>query len=91
MGYGGVIAVSRATGIAQNTIKNGIQQLESNATQLPTGKQRAAGGGRKNLKDKDPHLQAELDKLIEPYTSGDPMRPLRWTCKSTSKLAVELN
>jgi hypothetical protein len=91
LGYGGVSAVSRATGIAQNTIKRGIEEIKGNGAELPSGKQRAPGGGRKKLKDKDPQLQGELDKLIEPYTSGDPMRPLRWTCKSTRKLADELS
>jgi hypothetical protein len=32
----------------------------------------------------------ELESLIEPVTLGDPMSPLRWTSKSTRKLAQEL-
>lgn len=91
LGFGGVSAVSRATGIAQKTITKGIVEIESGGSKLPTDKQRAVGGGRKKLTDKDPALQKALDKLIEPYTSGDPMRPLRWTCKSTQKLADELS
>ena len=31
-----------------------------------------------------------LDALVEPVSRGDPMSPLRWTCKSTHKLAAEL-
>ena len=31
-----------------------------------------------------------MDKLIEPLTLGDPMSPLRWTCKSTRNLSDEL-
>ncbi len=48
------------------------------------------GGGRKKLKEKDPSLLQYLDKLLEPATRGDPETPLRWTCKSTTKLAEEL-
>ena len=91
LGYGGVSAISRATGIAPKTITRGIVEIESGGNKLPADKQRAVGGGRKKLTDKDPGLQKALDKLIEPYTSGDPMRPLRWTCKSTQKLADQLS
>ena len=91
LGYGGVSAISRATGIAPKTIMRGIVEIESGGNKLPADKQRAVGGGRKKLTDKDPGLQKALDKLIEPYTSGDPMRPLRWTCKSTQKLADQLS
>jgi len=31
-----------------------------------------------------------LDRLVEPTSRGDPMSPLRWTCKSTRNLAEEL-
>jgi Rhodopirellula transposase DDE domain len=31
-----------------------------------------------------------LDLLVEPLTRGDPMSPLRWTCKSRAKLAAAL-
>ena len=91
LGYGGVSAISRATGIAPKTIMRGIVEIESGGNKLPADKQRSVGGGRKKLTDKDPGLQKALDKLIEPYTSGDPMRPLRWTCKSTQKLADQLS
>ena len=87
LGYGGVSAVSRATGLAPITIHKGIKELNH---PLSSDRQRAPGGGRKELTVKNPLLQAALDKLIEPYSSGDPMRSLRWTCKSTSNLAKEL-
>jgi hypothetical protein len=51
---------------------------------------RAPGGGRKKLVDTDPTLLADLDALVEPTSRGDPMSPLRWTCKSTTRLAAEL-
>jgi hypothetical protein len=35
-------------------------------------------------------LPEALEKLVEPVTRGDPESPLRWTCKSTRRLAVEL-
>jgi hypothetical protein len=51
---------------------------------------RAPGGGRKKAEVADPELLDRLDSLIEPGTRGDPESPLRWTTKSTRKLAREL-
>ena len=38
----------------------------------------------------DPGLVPALEGLVEPDTRGDPMSPLRWTCKSTRHLAQTL-
>ena len=37
-----------------------------------------------------PDLLADLLALVEPDERGDPMSPLRWTCKSLRRLADEL-
>ncbi len=89
LGYGGVSAVSRATGLTPRTIGRGIKEL-SGDVQVDAGKQRMPGGGRKPLTENHPGLLDALDKLVEPYSSGDPMRPLRWTCRSTANLSDEL-
>ena len=91
LGYGGVMAVARATGLAPRTVQKGLDELADppSAASVP-GRQRGVGGGRKAITVKDPALAAALDKLVEPCTSGDPMRSLRWTCKSTGQLAREL-
>ncbi|MBI3979609.1 MAG: hypothetical protein HY331_15620, partial [Chloroflexi bacterium] len=49
-----------------------------------------AQGGRKPLTAHDPTLLRDLEALVEPSTRGDPQSPLRWTCKSLSKLAEAL-
>jgi hypothetical protein len=36
-------------------------------------------------------LTRALESLVDPVTRGDPQSPLRWTCKSTRKLAAALN
>ena len=89
LGYGGVSAVSRATGIAPRTISHGINEL-SQGDEVDIGRQRKPGGGRKSLIENHPRLLGALDKLVEPYSSGDPIKPLRWTCKSTTNLSDEL-
>jgi hypothetical protein len=54
------------------------------------GRIRRAGAGRKKIVEHDPRLLVSLDRLIEPETRGDPQNPLRWICKSTRNLAVQL-
>jgi hypothetical protein len=87
-GYGGIAAVARATGIARSTIGRGLADLDQPA--LPPGQVRRAGSGRKPVQEKDPTLLADLRRLVEPATHGDPMRPLLWVSKSHAKLADAL-
>ena len=51
---------------------------------------RKPGGGRPPLKETDPGLLTALESLLEPEIRSDPESPLRWTCKSTRRLAGEL-
>jgi hypothetical protein len=87
-GYGGVSAVSRATGISRSTIDRGLKDLEASDPAQP--KVRRAGGGRPSLLATDPTLLEDLRRLIEPATLGDPVRPLVWVSKSHAKLAAAL-
>jgi len=92
LGHGGVCAVSKATGIAESTIRIGRHQMElqPKVDETKPRRIRGKGGGRKPLTKKDADLLKLLDKLVEPTSRGDPMSPLRWTCKSTRKLSKEL-
>jgi hypothetical protein len=86
-GYGGVSAVARATGIARSTIDRGLKELDAASV---ARKIRRPGGGRPSATQKDPTLLDDLQKLLEPATLGDPMRPLLWVSKSHAKLASAL-
>jgi hypothetical protein len=93
LGWGGVTAVARATGLAWNTIKAGMRELDERAErpgQAVEDRIRRRGGGRKRLTETDPRLLGALEALVDPATRGHPQSPLRWTCKSTAKLAEEL-
>ncbi len=95
LGHGGIAAVTAATGVSHKRIIAGKRDLvdldEEPPSEPPRGQRvRRPGGGRKKLEEHDPKLQAALDALIDPVTRGDPMSPLRWTCKSTRRLAEEL-
>lgn len=87
-GYGGIAAVSRATGIAASTIGRGLKELA--AAGLESDRIRRHGGGRKALLVSDTKLLDDLLTLVAPSERGDPMSPLRWTCKSLRRLAAEL-
>ena len=89
LGHGGITAVSAATGMALSTIRRGIGELNTNDT-LPSGRQRRAGAGRKRKDTAHPGIKAALERLVDPESRGDPQSPLRWTCKSTRRLAEEL-
>ena len=89
VGYGGIAAVARATGIAPSTIGRGKKDL-ADKTPLEQGRIRRAGGGRKSLVEKHPDMEATLLAWVEPDSRGDPMSPLRWTSKSLRQLADEM-
>jgi hypothetical protein len=92
-GWGGLRAVSRALGMSPNTIRKGLGELAVRA-QNPDApvdpRLRRVGGGRKRQTEVDPELADQLESLVEPGSRGDPESLLRWTCKSTTRLAEEL-
>lgn len=88
-GRGGIAAVARATGMAVETIRIGIRELDGGLT-LEPGRVRRRGGGRKPLTESDPTLLADLERILEADTRGDPESPLRWTAKSVRQLAAAL-
>ena len=89
-GYGGIAAVARATGIAVSTIGRGLKELRGATASAQADRVRRQGGGRKTLVSGSPSLLSDLLALVEPTERGDPMSPLRWTCKGTRRLAKEL-
>lgn len=95
LGRGGVSEVAKALGISRTTIYTGLAELKQGAEATATITEphlrvRKSGGGRKKLIDKDATLLQDLAALVDTETRGDPMSPLRWTCKSTPRLAKEL-
>jgi len=87
IGYGGDTLVANATGLARGTIRSGREELERGDG---VEGQRRPGGGRRPLPLTQPGWVEALEYLVSSTTRGDPMSPLRWTCKSTRNLAEEL-
>ena len=88
LGWGGISAVTIATGISDRTIRNGLKEL-GKSKQLSPNRQRQLGGGRHSREDEQPGLLLALNSIIEATTRGDPVSPLLWTCKST-RLGIEV-
>ena len=88
-GRGGIAATARATGMAEGTIRTGLRELESGEP-LEPGRVRRRGAGRKPLTETDPTLLADLERLVDDQSRGDPESPLRWTAKSVRRLRDEL-
>ena len=89
-GRGGISAVHEATGVSKATIRRGKTELDNESTERSSDRVRTPGGGRKKVEVANPELLDELENLTEPETRGDPESPLRWTTKSTRKLAEQL-
>ncbi|MFD6249915.1 ISAzo13 family transposase [Streptomyces roseolus] len=88
LGHGGIRAVARAAGVRETTVSAGVRDLDSGEVSL--GRVRRPGAGRKRVIDRNPAVREALLTLVEPDVRGDPMSPLRWTTKSTRKLAEQL-
>jgi Rhodopirellula transposase DDE domain len=90
IGWGGVVAVARATGMAISTVRKGRDDVRAGAKPDDVVNVRRKGSGRQPFEVMHPEVWPALEKLVDPVTRGDPESPLRWTCKSTRVLAGEL-
>lgn len=90
LGYGGVSKVSKLSGISRPTISQGVKELESDSYIACNEGVRNKGGGPKTIHRENEKLKKQIEKIIEPATTGDPMSPLKWTIKSTREIEKEL-
>lgn len=96
IGRGGISLVSKVTGLSRTTISKGIEEVEGayeneEVLNRNPNRIRTNGGGRKKAIEHDPSIIKDLEGLLEDNTRGDPMSPLKWTCKSTNTLTEALN
>ena len=88
-GRGGITATARARGMAIDTVRKGIAELES-GERLEVGRVRRPGGGRKSLLERDPTILDDIERLVDRHSRGDPESLLRWTAKSVRQIAGAL-
>jgi Rhodopirellula transposase DDE domain len=89
LGRGGVSLMARISGLARSTIYHGLSDIDDKVLAAP-GRVRKAGGGRGRKTSEDPTLVADLRRLVEPATRGDPMQALLWTTRSLRNLVAAL-
>ncbi len=90
IGEGGIAIVEEATGMSRTTIRAGRDELRAGVAADDVVEVRRAGGGRPAIWESQPDIVPALNALVDPVTRGDPESPLRWTSKSTRRLAAEL-
>jgi len=90
IGEGGIAIVEEATGMSRTTIRAGRDELRAGIDPTDVVNVRRTGGGRPPIEETHPDIVPALEALVDPVTRGDPESPLRWTSKSTRKLAEEL-
>src|SRR5665213_3571407 len=69
-----------------HTVAKGRRQLP--AQDVETDRVRAVGGGRKPVEKKTAVIDA-IHKLMEKETAGDPISGVKWTRKTTAKIASQ--
>lgn len=90
LGWGGITAVSKATDLSDRTVRSGVCELKQGRS-VPDGRQRRLGAGRPATESTQPGLVKALRQIVDSTSRGDPMTPLRWTCKSMRMIASELS
>lgn len=92
LGRGGLKRMHELTGLSRPTILRGVRELKSgrDLSKIAEGKIRKEGGGRKRLTNLDPTLVKDITYIMDENTAGDPMSLLKWTGKSTRKIADEM-
>ncbi|MGN9809507.1 ISAzo13 family transposase [Micromonospora sp. BQ11] len=88
LGRGGIKRVAEAVGADPEVVSRGVQQVSSGP--VPNGRVRAKGAGRPPVTRALPGVVAALEALMDPVAPGAAESPLRWTTKSTVKLAQTL-
>lgn len=96
IGWGGISAVAKATGLSRPTIRAGLAEVRGDAPDAEEEpgaepqRRRRVGGGRRRVTESDHTLLKDLQAMLEASTRGDPQSPLLWTSKSTRHLAEAL-
>jgi Rhodopirellula transposase DDE domain len=88
LGRGGIKKVAASVGVDPETVSRGVREVAGGP--VADGRVRAAGAGRPPVTVSAPGVGESLESLVDPVSRGDPESALRWTNKSTQKLADEL-
>ncbi|WP_243217356.1 ISAzo13 family transposase [Methylobacter sp. S3L5C] len=92
--YGGISYIAQLFFCSRNTIGRGINELKEKAT-IPKRRDRKAGGGRKQIIQKQTDINDVFLSILKEHTAGDPMNEMKkWTnltCAKIGSLLAEEN
>jgi Rhodopirellula transposase DDE domain len=87
LGHGGIKTVALAAGVSETTVAEGMRQIGSGEIDdLPAGRSRRPGGGRRKAGDTQPGLRDALKGLAGEATRGDPMAEITWCSLSLREI-----
>ncbi|GAC1532212.1 MAG: hypothetical protein NVS2B4_11990 [Ramlibacter sp.] len=89
-GHGGVLLVTRMTGLTDKTIRRGMHELGDELQCVAAGRVRREGGGRPVAEARDPVVQGVLEQLLASETAGDPMGLVKYKRSSLRHLSEQL-
>ena len=89
LGYGGDRQMAEILGLDVSTVARGRRELLEHDVNVE--RVRKAGAGRKAVEKKTPEVIAAIEELMKYEVAGDPVSGLRWTRKTTKKIAAELS
>ena len=85
--------IANCANVSRSLIYDGIadlRDLDRTEDLDDVRRQRAAGGGRKGIIEKDPEITGLIHGIIEPHVRGNPESTLRWVSKSRAKISDAL-
>ena len=85
LGRGGDRSLADFLDLDPHTVARGRQQLL--AQDVEVDRARKAGGGRRPVEKKRPKIIDAIEIILEHDTAGDPITGLKWTRKTTEKIA----
>ena len=89
LGYGGDRQMAEILGLDVSTVARGRRELLEHDVNVE--RVRKAGAGRKAVEKKRQKFIAAIEELMKYEVAGDPVSGLRWTRKTTKKIAAELS
>ena len=87
LGHGGDSVLAEFLGLDPHTVARGRQQLLDQ--NVSTERTRRSGGGRKPV-EKTADIVTLIEFLLEYDTAGDPITGLKWSRRTTEKIALAL-
>jgi hypothetical protein len=80
LGHGGLTYIATLFGCSLDLIRHGLEELDGLPNDPAGDRVRQPGGGRKKTEETQPEVVAQVQRVLQDRTAGDPMREtVTWT------------